>query len=312
MSTRKSAFISYAHKDGLEFTRRLAYALSIYMDVFWDRRLPATTYPEELEAQIEQRDFLIFIMTPFSIDSEWCRRELAHAEKHGKGIVLAQVFSGAGTTDPDLASRYTYGDFSEDFDSGFRRITTMMLGLPFSSWEYLADGDDPSLIASLQNGVLPGVIAKNVAEWLIVDILWAYVESMADDFERRKQGEGHQVTIRRGHPRTPRGVLISLDDVAQRFRGLGYRVHVGVINDMTRTASNAMQQIADISDDDNRSMGNGAFNLFLQVRGNMGTQNAKVLDPFLAKYVREYLEFDLAEKLRELINMYARRSKYLY
>ena len=53
MNEQKSVFISYAHKDGLDFTRRLSYALSLYMDVFWDRGLSATDYPKELETQIE-------------------------------------------------------------------------------------------------------------------------------------------------------------------------------------------------------------------------------------------------------------------
>ena len=128
MSVQKSVFISYAHKDGLDFTRRLSYALSMYMDVFWDRRLPAVDFPSQIEEEIENRDFLLLVMTPFSIASEWCQRELQHAEKHKKGIVLARVFSGEGTTNPQLTSKYTFGDFTQDFDAGFRRITAMMLG----------------------------------------------------------------------------------------------------------------------------------------------------------------------------------------
>ena len=56
MTAKKpSVFISYAHKDGMEFTRRLAFALSMYMDVFWDRRLQAGPYPPQLLKEIEQR-----------------------------------------------------------------------------------------------------------------------------------------------------------------------------------------------------------------------------------------------------------------
>jgi TIR domain len=309
---KKSVFISYAHKDGLDFTRRLSYALSMYMDVFWDRRLTATGYPKELEAQIENRDYLLLVMTPFSIASEWCRRELQHAEKHGKGIVLARIFNGDGTADPQWISKYTFGDFTEDFDAGFRRVTTMMLGQPLSSWEYLAEGDDRVVIESLQNGILPGAISKNIAEWLIVEKLWAYADTIAENFEREKKAKGNHVPIRRGQPRTARGVLISLGEVQKRFNELRYRKHVEVISAMTLTAANAMEHLSQIPDDDNKSAGNAAFNLFTQVRGNMVNQSAKVLDAELARYGYDYLEFDLAEKLRELINMYARRSRYLY
>ncbi|MBK9750748.1 MAG: toll/interleukin-1 receptor domain-containing protein [Chloroflexi bacterium] len=312
MTDRKSVFISYAHKDGLDFTRRLSYSLSMYMDVFWDRRLPAANYPRELEAQIEGRDYLLLVMTPFSIVSEWCQRELQHAESHGKGIVLARIFNGDGTTHPQWISKYTFGDFTEDFDAGFRRVSTMMLGQPLSSWEYLAESDDQIVIQSLRHGILPSAISKHIAEWLIVEKLWGYVETIADDFERAKEAKGAHVRIRRGQPRTARGVLISLGEVQKRFQELGYRNHVEVIGAMSFTAANAMEHLSQTPDDDNKEAGNTAFNLFTQVRGNMVNQSAKVLDADLARYGHEYLEFDLAEKLRELINMYARRSRYLY
>lgn len=310
--TRKSVFISYAHKDGLDFTRRLAYALSMYMDVFWDRQLPAADFPSQLKAEIEKRDYLLLVMTPHSVVSRWCKRELRHAEKHGKKIVLARVFKFENRSSRRITSKYTFGPFDEDFDVGFRRITQMMLGQPLSSWEYLADGDDRAVIEGLQNGILPGAISKNIIEWLIVEKLWAYIDTIANDFERDKKAKGNHVPIRRGQPRTARGVLISLGEVQNRFSELRYRKHVEVLGSMSLTAANAMEHISQIPDNDNRSAGNAAFKLFTQVRGNMVNQSAKVLDADLARYGHEYLEFDVAEKLRELINMYARRSRYLY
>lgn len=312
MNGQKSVFISYAHKDGLDFTRRLSYSLGMYMDVFWDRRLPATEYPKELDTQIESRNFLLLVMSPFSIASEWCQHELQHAEKHGKEIVLARIFNGDGTTHPDWISKYTFGDFTEDFDAGFRRVSTMMLGQPFSSWEYLAESDDSVVIESLQNGVLPSAISKHISEWLIVEKLWEYADRIADDFEQKQKTKGKNVSIRRGQPRTARGVLQSLGEVEERFRELHYSNHAKVIALMTFTAANAMQHLSQIADDNNKAAGNEAFNLFTQVRGNMVNQNAKILDAELAEYAQKYLAFDLVEKIRELINMYARRSRYLY
>src|SRR5687768_13539037 len=102
MSISKKLFISYAHKDGMEFTRRLAFALSMYIDVFWDRKLQTGDFPSQLENEIEVCDFFLFVMTPYSIVSEWCQRELSHAEKHNKGIAMARVYNGADTIDEDL------------------------------------------------------------------------------------------------------------------------------------------------------------------------------------------------------------------
>jgi hypothetical protein len=50
---KKSVFISYAHKDAMDFTRRLAFDLSFFADVFWDRRLQAGKYPPQLKQEIE-------------------------------------------------------------------------------------------------------------------------------------------------------------------------------------------------------------------------------------------------------------------
>jgi len=307
----KSVFISYAHKDGLDFTRRLAYSLSIYVDVFWDRNLQATEFPAQLESEIEKRDILLLVMTPVSIASEWCKHELRHAETHKKDVVLAKIFNAEGATSADWTSKYTFGDFTEDFDVGFRRVTKMMLGQSFSSWEYLSDGNH-DVIESFRRGMLPGIISKNIIEWLIVDKLWTYVDTVSEIFEREKQLKGAYVPIRRGQPRTPRGVLISINEVLKRFSELGYRTHIEVFGSMTSTVGNAMEMIGTISDQDNKAAGNNAFNLFTQVRGDMVNNKAKLLDPHQARYASEYLEFDLAEKLCELINLYSRRSRYLY
>ena len=80
-SKKPSVFISYAHKDSMEFTHRLAFALSMYMDVFWDRRLQAGPYPLQLMQEIESRDFFVLIMSPYSLNSEWCEMEREHLWK---------------------------------------------------------------------------------------------------------------------------------------------------------------------------------------------------------------------------------------
>ena len=59
---RKSAFVSYAHHDGLEFMRRLGFALRFYVDIFGDRDLPPGPFPKYLYQEIEKRDFFLFVM----------------------------------------------------------------------------------------------------------------------------------------------------------------------------------------------------------------------------------------------------------
>ncbi len=57
MSNRPSVYISYAHTDGMDFVRRLGFALGMYMDVYWSRRVPLGEYPASLYAEIDKCDF---------------------------------------------------------------------------------------------------------------------------------------------------------------------------------------------------------------------------------------------------------------
>ena len=58
-SGKRSVFISYAHKDAMDFTRRLAFALSLHMDVFWDKEgLRVGPWEEQLLNEIEKRGIL--------------------------------------------------------------------------------------------------------------------------------------------------------------------------------------------------------------------------------------------------------------
>lgn len=308
MTDQKSVFISYAHKDGLDFTRRLSYALSMYMDVFWDRRLPATNYPKELEAQIESRDYLLLIMTPFSIASVWCQRELQHAEKYGKGIVLARIFTGEGTTDPQLISKYTFGDFTDDFDAGFRRITAMMLGTPLSSWEYMPSLEDKLLLRSLQRGHLPVAVSRNIAEWALIDVLWAYTEeNYLNQLEVRQK-----VRLVRGTPRTPLGIIRVAIDLLEKFAELRDSSGSQIMTQIAEVTQTFKNKLLKVSENDPKKAGEIAFNILTNVYDILQSWGIARRDTYAIQYVTKYFYFDVAEKTRETINNYARRSKYLY
>src|SRR5258708_7121951 len=114
---RPTVFISYAHED-LRFTERLALALEMYTDPFWDHHLDAGRYPKQLRRQIDSREFFIFVMSPDSVVIKWCKRELRLAEKKGdhNKIVLALRPLGESVAKLDFArylkKTYTYGDFT--------------------------------------------------------------------------------------------------------------------------------------------------------------------------------------------------------
>jgi tetratricopeptide (TPR) repeat protein len=82
-------FISYSRKDK-GFVRRLDEALKsrkreAWID--WEGIRPTEEFMQAIYAAIEAADTFIFVLTPDSITSAVCRREIAHAAEHNKRMV---------------------------------------------------------------------------------------------------------------------------------------------------------------------------------------------------------------------------------
>lgn len=302
---QQSVFISYAHKDGMEITRQLVFSLEMYMDVYWDRHLQSGNFPNQLYEKIEAQDHFLLVMTPHSLESEWCRKELEYAEKKEKSIILARIYSGDGTTDPQLTSKYTYGDFCEDFDVGFRRLTAMMLGTPHSSWEYLTNQTNGKIIETLKDGRIPGIIAKSVAEWVITEKLWPAV----NDYLTR---EKYNFPFIWGMPRTPTGIARQCDDLTEQFSFANDIIGVSLVQNVAEIVEIYINETSGITDGNHRTLGEKATNLLIAARQLLANKAESSLDVPLLASIQSYYWFDVAEKLRELINLHARRSRYLY
>lgn len=83
------AFISYSRKDKT-FTRKLVDSLqengkSVWVD--WENIPLTADWMQEIEAGIEEADNFVFIITPDSVKSEICLREIQYADKHNKRFV---------------------------------------------------------------------------------------------------------------------------------------------------------------------------------------------------------------------------------
>src|SRR5438093_10956519 len=82
-------FISYSRKD-TDFVRRLDEALKTrgreaWVD--WEAIRPTEEWMQAIYAAIEGADTFIFVLTPDSVTSLLCGRELAHAAAHNKCMV---------------------------------------------------------------------------------------------------------------------------------------------------------------------------------------------------------------------------------
>ena len=296
-------FISYAHKDGLDFTTRLAYALSFYLGVFWDRRLQMGDYPRQLYERIEECDFFILVMTPQSLVSDWCKKELQHAIDCGKKIGLAKIYSQEEATSRELTDKYTYGDFEENFDAGFRRLTAMMFDAPYSSWEVLNFADDPTLLGAIESGLLPGVIAKEVAEWVIVDKLFYALEIYAS----KQTG-----FLAYAHARTPLGVIGQCSVLIEQF-AQNRNVQGALIAQTTlKIAEQYTKELWLINEDKAQEIGSHVATIIANVRKHLRERAFAARDSSAFLFQGGYFDFEIAEKTRELILMHSRRSRYLY
>lgn len=83
-----SAFISYAHEDQ-EFVLALAEHLRAQEDLVIRYDQVALNIGDSLirviSREIAERDFLIAVVSPDSIQSEWCQTETHLLEKGGEG-----------------------------------------------------------------------------------------------------------------------------------------------------------------------------------------------------------------------------------
>lgn len=288
----------------MDFTRRFEFALSFYFDTFWDRRLPAGEFEPQLLAEIETRDYFILVMTPYSIrDDSWCRKEILHAQELNKPIILAKLFDSGTEYEKELSDKYTYCDFTVDFEQGFRRVCEMTLGQPFSSWEVYANFNDKDLLDALQRGFVPGLIAKEIIEWILVEKLWFEVEKYSKD----------KTMLFRGTPRTPTGALRQASGLIKQFAERRDQLGAHIAKQVTETVEPLLKKTYETHDDDHEELGALAYQVIQNVRQILKKNAAGFLaaeDAFLIQ--SGYFEFDVAEKLRELLNLHARRSRYLY
>ena len=296
------------------FTKRLAFALEMYMDVFWDKQLQAGEYPEQLKNEIEKRKYFIFVMTPCSIySSEWCQNELNIAKakpNSDEQIVPVRIYYGSQSIDDELALKYTYGNFVDDFEVGFRCITRIMLKTPYSSWEYLANNsnyelsDKKSLPYALANGQIPCLIVKQLSSWLLAEKLWAILKPI---FE--KADSTFSIT---GHPRTASGFKKIGDDlieIAAKLRDAGL---AGTTTRWINPIIDLYQQIGVLTDSQHQEAGHLMSVIIKNIYQHLESDSVANRNPHEVVAWRKYFHFDVYEKLRELITYYANTSRRLY
>jgi hypothetical protein len=125
-------FISYSNKDR-SFVDRLAKDLEAAgIAVFFDQRItPGDSWAQSLAHAIEGAKFVLVVLTPESVASEWVTQEarigLAR-EAEGKAKVIPLMLRPC--TPPPFLSDKTYASFDHDYDVGLNRLLSVLKGTP--------------------------------------------------------------------------------------------------------------------------------------------------------------------------------------
>jgi len=113
-------FISYSRKDK-EFARKLTDALAMRkLDswVDWQDIPPSADWVEEVYKGAETSDVFLFIISPDSVQSDICRKELAYAVENGKRVIPVVARETDPKDAPLVVSRLNWIFFLEHDDYG--------------------------------------------------------------------------------------------------------------------------------------------------------------------------------------------------
>jgi hypothetical protein len=123
-----SLFISYSRKD-TDCARRLTDAfkgqdLDFWID--WEGIPPTVDWWKEVERGIEQAGVFLFLVSPDSIRSRVCRREIDYALRNGKRLIPVVVRDVNVEDTPTVLSHlnWIFIRESDDFDRTFERLVT--------------------------------------------------------------------------------------------------------------------------------------------------------------------------------------------
>jgi tetratricopeptide (TPR) repeat protein len=111
-------FISYSRKDK-DFVRRLDEALKnrgreAWVD--WEDIRPTEEWMQAIYGAIEGADTFVFVLTPNSVASVVCGREIAHAAAHNKRMVPIVARDVNAGTAPEALAKLNYIFFRESDD----------------------------------------------------------------------------------------------------------------------------------------------------------------------------------------------------
>jgi len=118
-------FISYSRKDG-DFARKLNLALQEAGKTVWfDQESIASgvDFEAELYKGIDGSDNFVFVLSPDSVESEYCEAEVQYALSHNKRIITVLARETHPSSLPEGLQKIHWIDFQGDFTAAFLQLT---------------------------------------------------------------------------------------------------------------------------------------------------------------------------------------------
>lgn len=303
---KKKVFISYAHHDSTPFTARLASELEHYYETFWDNKLQAGAWSPQLEAAIRLCDAFVVVMSHEREKSAACEWELNIAQdqltKSTNQPKIIPVKAFENYADSKL-THLQYSDFARHYDEGFRDLTNTISNQRLSAWEYLGNENAETLLQHLKDGHIPGLIAMEFGDWIVVDQLWRFflntvLKTYTNDFPI--------------YQRTPKGVLEATHLLINVVSFFSDSIFDSYTQEMEKILKEYNETCSKIQDKDHFASGQVAYNIYEAARRFCMNFTVGTPDTPRYTYYREGFRTDVAEKLSELITLHARRSRHLY
>ena len=128
------AMISYSRRDKA-FAERLDKSLreggrEIWVD--WEDIAPTVDWWAEIQAGIEAAHTFVFVMSPNSVRSELCRKEIDHAVTNGKWVIPVLYQDIVEDADKSLIHpvlnqhNWIYMRDTDDYQEGFKRLASAL------------------------------------------------------------------------------------------------------------------------------------------------------------------------------------------
>lgn len=182
---KRKVFISYSTVDKPHVQQIVELLRDGGFDPWFDHYIEGgRSWKDQLKSSINECDVFVYVLTPESIASEWCRWEFQQAIKLKKCVVT--ILLQKRTTLDSLLKQIQYIDFSDGFapNSVARLMRSLMVAEPIVIEGKIEEIDNPNGIPSrvlqVVEGNEVGKVDKSIAEvedptLHSVDLNWPYL-----------------------------------------------------------------------------------------------------------------------------------------